>query len=143
MAFKMKGSPMYRNYGVGTPVKQKEPGDQIINGVLCDAYGNPKPNQDAMKNMQKSPDFKNNPKKVDQGLGSAFNQGTEDHPPKGKAEHKDLVVTDRNKTEKIIDLEDRIEFLNSDISDEKSLMKRGKMITQRNKLKKKLKQYRK
>ena len=48
-----------------------------------------------------------------------------------------------NQNEVINDLEDRIEFLNSDISEEESLMKRGKMITQRNKLKNKLKQYRK
>ena len=143
MAFKMKGSPMQRNFGIGAPTKQREPGDQIINGVLCDAYGNPKPNQEAMKDMQKSPDFKNNPKKVDRGLGSAFNQGTEDHPSRGKTEHKDTwVYKGKDKTEKIIDLEDRI-FLNSDISEEKSIMKRGKMITQRNKLKNKLKQYRK
>ena len=65
------------------------------------------------------------------------------HPPKGKAEHKDLEITDSNKSEKIVDLEDRIEFLNSDISEESSIMKKGKMITQRNKLKNKLKQYKK
>jgi|TARA_R100000231_G_scaffold28926_1_gene25726 hypothetical protein len=65
------------------------------------------------------------------------------HPPKGEAEHEDLEITGGSKREKIIDLEDRIEFLNSDISEEESLMKRGKMITQRDKLKNKLKQYRK
>ena len=67
-----------------------------------------------------------------------------DHPKKkSPPEHKDLEVTDSSKIEKINDLEDRIEYLNSDISEESSVMKRGQMITQKNKLKNKLKQYKK
>jgi hypothetical protein len=53
---------------------------------------------------------------------------------------KGTVITGGNKSEEMIDLEDRIEFLNSDIAEESSTIKRGKMITQRNKLKSRLKQ---
>ncbi len=53
---------------------------------------------------------------------------------------KGTIVTGGSKSEEIIDLEDRIEFLNSDIADESSIMKKGKMISQRNKLKARLKQ---
>ena len=53
---------------------------------------------------------------------------------------KGTIVTGGSKSEEIIDLEDRIEFLNSDIADESSIMKKGKMVSQRNKLKARLKQ---
>ena len=52
---------------------------------------------------------------------------------------KGTVVTGGSNAEVINDLEDRIEFLNSDIAEETSIMKRGKMITQRNKLRARLK----
>jgi len=52
---------------------------------------------------------------------------------------KGVMVTGGSKSEEINDLEDRIEFLNSDISDESSIMKKGKMISQLNKLKARLK----
>ena len=55
-------------------------------------------------------------------------------------EEKGVIMTGGSKSEEAIDLEDRIEFLNSDISEETSLIKKGKMITQRNKLKSRLKQ---
>ena len=75
---------------------------------------------------------------------SPMRQDKNDHPKKETPpEHKDLEVTDSSKIEKINDLEDRIEYLNSDISEESSVMKRGQMITQKNKLKNKLKQYKK
>ena len=53
------------------------------------------------------------------------------------------MITGGSKSEEINDLEDRIEFLNSDISDESSTMKKGKMITQRDKLKTRLAKMRK
>jgi chaperonin cofactor prefoldin len=49
-------------------------------------------------------------------------------------------ITGGSKREVIIDLEDRIEFLESDIAEEEMAMKKGKMISQVKKLKKKLKQ---
>ena len=57
-------------------------------------------------------------------------------------DEKGTMITGGSKSEVITDLEDRIEFLNSDISDESSIMKKGKMITQRDKLKSRLKQER-
>tara|TARA_R110002051_G_scaffold322789_1_gene414190 strand:+ start:960 stop:1343 length:384 start_codon:yes stop_codon:yes gene_type:complete len=57
-------------------------------------------------------------------------------------EKKGTMITGGSEAEVITDLEDRIEFLNSDISDESSIMKKGKMITQRDKLKSRLKQER-
>jgi len=55
---------------------------------------------------------------------------------------KGTIVTGGNKSEEMNDLEDRIEFLNSDISDESSVMKKGKMVSQLNKLKAQLKKLR-
>ena len=52
---------------------------------------------------------------------------------------KGVIMTGGSKSEEAVDLEDRIEFLNNDISEESSLIKKGKMITQRDKLKSKLK----
>lgn len=62
---------------------------------------------------------------------SPFTQ-KKDHPKKETPpEHKDLEVIDSNKIEKINDLEDRIEFLQSDINEGNiSLMKGGKKITE-------------
>ena len=54
-------------------------------------------------------------------------------------EKKGTQITGGNKSEEMVDLEDRIEFLNSDLQGEKSIMKRGKIITQLNKLKARLK----
>jgi|TARA_R100001510_G_C7625816_1_gene185696 chaperonin cofactor prefoldin len=53
---------------------------------------------------------------------------------------KGTQITGGNKQEVIIDLQDRIEFLESDIENETKAMKKGKMISQVKKLKKKLKQ---
>jgi len=55
---------------------------------------------------------------------------------------KGTEITGGSKREVIIDLEDRIEFLESDIAEEEMAMKKGKMISQVKKLKKKLKQLR-
>ena len=62
---------------------------------------------------------------------SPFTQ-KKDHPKKETPpEHKDLEVIDSNKIEKINDLLDRIEFLQSDINEGNiSLMKGGKKITE-------------
>ena len=51
------------------------------------------------------------------------------------------MITGGSKSEEINDLEDRIEFLKSDISDspKNKIMAKGKMITQRNKLQARLK----
>lgn len=54
-------------------------------------------------------------------------------------EKKGTIITGGSDAEVINDLEDRIEFLNSDISDSDSTMEKGKMITQRNKLQARLK----
>ena len=54
-------------------------------------------------------------------------------------EEKGTMITGGSKSEIIADLGDRIEFLNSDISEESSIMKKGKMIAQRNKLQHRLK----
>ena len=70
--------------------------------------------------------------------------GHEDQVPLSKHEDKKgTMITGGSKSEEINDLEDRIEFLNSDISDESSIMKKGKMITQRDKLKTRLAKMRK
>lgn len=56
-----------------SPAKAK--GDQVIDGVLCDAYGNPKPSQEQMKKMTASPNFSNKArakKGLGRGLGPAF-----------------------------------------------------------------------
>ena len=53
---------------------------------------------------------------------------------------KDTQITGGSKEEVIIDLQDRIEFLERDVETEKKLMKKGKMISQIKKLKKRLKQ---
>ena len=58
-------------------------------------------------------------------------------------EKKGTQITGCSTSEEINDLEDRIEFLNSDISEETSVMKKGKMIGQLNKLKARLKKMRK
>jgi len=55
---------------------------------------------------------------------------------------KGTEITGGSKQEVIIDLQDRIEFLESDIADEKMVMKKGKMISQVKKLKQKLKKVR-
>ena len=54
-------------------------------------------------------------------------------------EEKGTMITGGSKSEIIADLGNRIEFLNSDILEENSIMKKGKMITQRDKLKSRLK----
>ena len=62
------------------------------------------------------------------------------------SEHEDkkgTMIIGGSKSEEMVDLEDRIEFLNSDIADESSVMKRGKMVTQRDKLKARLTKMRK
>ena len=55
---------------------------------------------------------------------------------------KGTEIIGGSKQEVIIDLQDRIEFLESDIADEKMAMKKGKMISQVKKLKQKLKKVR-
>ena len=55
---------------------------------------------------------------------------------------KGTEITGGSKTEVINDLEDRIEFLNSDLQETDSTMKRGKIMTQLTKLKQRLKQER-
>ena len=73
-------------------------------------------------------------------LGSSPAKQKQDQVPLSKHEKKKgTVITGGSNTEVINDLEDRIEFLNSDIAEETSIMKRGKMITQRNKLRARLK----
>ena len=57
-------------------------------------------------------------------------------------EKKGTMITGGSKSEEINDLEDRIEFLNSDISDSDSTTEKGKMTTQRNKLQARLKKMR-
>ena len=52
---------------------------------------------------------------------------------------KGTVITGGSKSEEINDAEDRIEFLNQDLESEKNILKRGKIITQKNKLKNDLK----
>jgi len=53
---------------------------------------------------------------------------------------KGTEITGGSKQEVIIDLEDRIQFLEKDIASEKMTMKRGKMISQVKRLKQKLKE---
>ncbi len=53
---------------------------------------------------------------------------------------KGTEITGGSKEEVIIDLEDRIQFLEKDIAGEKMTMKRGKMISQVKRLKQKLKE---
>jgi hypothetical protein len=57
-------------------------------------------------------------------------------------EKSGVAITGGSKSEEINDLEDRIEFLNSDISDSDSTTEKGKMTTQRNKLQARLKKMR-
>jgi hypothetical protein len=53
----------YKQPSAGLPFKQlgsspaKEGEDKVVDGVLCDAYGNPKPSAEQIKNGTKSPDF--------------------------------------------------------------------------------------
>tara|TARA_R100001198_G_scaffold69435_1_gene41988 strand:- start:829 stop:1119 length:291 start_codon:yes stop_codon:yes gene_type:complete len=69
------------------------------------------------------------PMKVDETVGLSKEE-----------KEKDTEITGGSKREVIIDLQDRIEFLESDIESETKAMKKGKMISQVKKLKKKLKQ---
>ena len=63
-----------------------------------------------------------------------------DHPKKEvPPEHKDLEVTKSSNIAKINDIENRIEFLKSDLEEETNIMKKGKVISKVNKLKKALK----
>ena len=32
--FKMKGSPMYRNFGIGSPMRDEEKPDQVIQAIM-------------------------------------------------------------------------------------------------------------
>ena len=73
---------------------------------------------------------------------SPIKQGEKQVPLSEHEEKKGTIITGGSKSEEINDLEDRIEFLNSDISDSDSTMKKGKMITQRNKLQARLKKMR-
>ena len=82
--YKMKGSPMQRNYGIGSPAKQKT---------------------DTSKQVPLSPHEKK----------------------------KGTIITGGSDAEVINDLEDRIEFLRSDLQgggkDKVSIMKLGKQLT--------------
>ena len=48
--------------------------DQVVDGQLCDAYGNPKPSNEQIKAGLQSPNFSNKNKKVDRGLGPGFDR---------------------------------------------------------------------
>ena len=73
-------------------------------------------------------------------IGSSPPKQIQDQVPLSKHEEKKgTMITGGSKSEVINDLDDRIEFLNWYISDESSFMKKGKMITQRNKLRARLK----
>ena len=62
--FKMKGFPAH----AGTSPAKKS-SDQVVDGVLCDAYGNPKPSAEQIKAGTATPDFKNKAKgKNEKGL---------------------------------------------------------------------------
>ena len=55
---------------------------------------------------------------------------------------KGTIITGGSGAEVINDLEDRIEFLNSDLQDSDSTMEKGQIMTQLNKLKVRLKKER-
>ena len=76
-------------------------------------------------------------------LGSSPLTQKTDHPKKEvPPEHKDLDVTAGESSRldaKTNDIEDRIEFLNSDLEETTNVMARGKIITKLTKLKSRLK----
>tara|TARA_R110002074_G_scaffold374788_1_gene551193 strand:+ start:1139 stop:1432 length:294 start_codon:yes stop_codon:yes gene_type:complete len=88
----------------------------------------------------KGMDFGNSP--ITQKSKIDFSSDKKQVPLSPGEKKKGTIITGGSKSEEINDLEDRIEFLNSDISDSDSTMKKGKMITQRNKLQARLKKMR-
>ena len=121
MAYKMKGFSGFKS----SPAKQK---------VDPDAPGTP--GTPGYEPPVKRSDLDEKGKKI-------WDSKNKTNVPLSKHEKKKgTMVTGGSKSEEINDLEDRIEFLNSDISEESSVMKKGKMITQRNKLKAQLKKLR-
>jgi hypothetical protein len=84
--------------------------------------------------------FKNSPLKQDEKYDIESDKKQVPLSPGEKK--KGTMITGGSKSEEINDLEDRIEFLNSDISDSDSAMEKGKMTTQRNKLQARLKKMR-
>ena len=66
------------------------PDGQIVEGVLCDAYGNPRPSDEQIKAGTASPDFRNKAKKGKQekGLGPAFGDTKAEQKAKTKTDEK-------------------------------------------------------
>ena len=56
------------------PSPAKAAGEQVVDGQLCDAYGNPKPSKEQVKAGLQSPNFSNKAKKGkgEKGLGPGF-----------------------------------------------------------------------
>ena len=51
-----------------SPAKRLKKDEQIIDGQLCDAYGNPKPSNEDMRHLTQCPDFSNKKSGPEQGL---------------------------------------------------------------------------
>ena len=64
------------------------------------------------------------------------------HPKLQKGEMEGTSITGGSESERIIDLEDRIEFLNSDLQDSDSAIEKGQIKTQLSKLNIRLKKAR-
>tara|TARA_R100000988_G_scaffold56993_1_gene28467 strand:- start:423 stop:788 length:366 start_codon:yes stop_codon:yes gene_type:complete len=64
--------------------------EQVVEGVLCDAYGNPKPSAEQIKAGTATPDFRNKAKKGKQekGLGPGFGDSKAEQKTKAKADEK-------------------------------------------------------
>ena len=57
-----------------SPAKGLREDEQVVDGHLCDAYGNPKPSPEEMKNMTKCPNFSNKANKGKNEKGLGFNK---------------------------------------------------------------------
>ena len=75
--------------------------------------------------------------------GKDFGNSPQKQVPLSKGEKKKgTMITGGGDAEVINDLEDRIDFLNSDLQDSDSTMEKGQIMTQLNKLKVRLKKER-
>ena len=90
--------------------------DQVVDGQLCDAYGNPKPSQQEMQNMTKCPDFSNKAQKGkrEKGLGPAFDKKKKKEIVKNEAKEKSGKEVDK-KAEKALKKENDMKTMDEAI----------------------------
>ena len=82
-----------------SPAKGLREDEQVVDGQLCDAYGNPKPSKEDMKKMTQAPNFSNSARKGKQekGLGPGFNDKKKKEAIKQEARQNSGKKTEEDK----------------------------------------------